>query len=62
MYTTFFFLGPLAFEGRVDLDVYNLFPEPAPSCPDYMPGRLKACWSEWMKLKPNALVTSIILN
>ena len=25
-----------------------------------MPGRLKACWSEWAKLYPNALVTSII--
>ena len=27
-----------------------------------MPGRLRSCWSEWEKLKPNSLVRSIILR
>ena len=35
-----------------------------PADPPVIPlqGRLRACWPEWAKLKPNALVSSIILN
>ena len=40
---------------------YNLFGDTgAQQFSEYMPGRLRSCWSEWAKLHPSRLVASII--